>query len=118
MAYVTRVRREQISVDELVRRVQAAEPVRASEVDRVERRVRAAVVAERRWTRGSPAHWLFAAAGGLAVLSVFVVVSVYSVDRAGDAPVLPEVSLQPATPGDGLGHEAAVIGPRLAPGPP
>lgn len=95
MAYVTRVRREQISVDELVRRVQA-DDVRQSEVDRVERRVRAAIAADRR--RANPVRWLIAASGGMVTLSVFGLVSLAFGDRPADSPALPEVVLWSATP--------------------
>lgn len=96
MAYVTRVRREQISVDELIRRVQAENAARQSEVERVERRVHTAPAADRARRQANPMRWLLAASGGMAALGVFAVMSLAFGDGATDTPVRPEGSVLPA----------------------
>jgi hypothetical protein len=93
MAYVTRVRREPISVDELIRRVQAENAARQSEMERVERLAHTAPAAGRARRQGNPMRWLVAASGGMAALSVFAVVSLAFGDGATDTSVRPEGSV-------------------------
>jgi hypothetical protein len=97
MTHTEHVRREQVSVQELRRRLEAEQPGRSPEAERIERRVRVALDGGRPRSGDDVVRWLAVAAGVVAVLTALVLVSLVSDGQAADEPVLPDVSLRPAT---------------------